>query len=175
MSWSISDLEQQPDGTFKAKANPKLAGNTQVIKYDMLIGIDTGVNTGFATYSPISRRLLSVETLPIHQAMERVLSISQTMKTKVRFEDARLRTWFGDAKDAKVRAAVDAKQQGAGSVKRDAVIWEHFLTDKNIPFEKVNPEKNRTKVEPAMFTKMTGWTGTTSNHGRDAAMLVYGF
>lgn len=76
MSWSITDLEKQPDGTFKAKTNPKLVGNTQVIKYDMLIGIDTGKETGFATYSPISRRLLSLETLPIHQAKDQALQFA---------------------------------------------------------------------------------------------------
>lgn len=174
MSWALSDLQQNPDGTFKAKANQKLAGSTPLIRYEILIGIDTGVNTGFATYSPISRRLYAVETLLIHQAMERVLEISKTMRVKVRIEDARQRTWFGNANDAKVRAKVDAKQQGAGSVKRDATIWEDFLKDKGIAFEMVNPEKNKTKLEAEAFTKYTGWVGRTSNHARDAAMLVYG-
>lgn len=175
MAWTLDNIVQNPDGTFKAKVNPKLAGNTQVIRYDVLIGIDTGKNTGFATYSPISRQLLSVETIPIHQAMERVLAISLTMKVKVRVEDARQRKYFGDKNNAEVKASVDAKHQGAGSVKRDAVIWEDFLTDKGIAFEMVNPEKNSTKLEPAAFIKYTGWTGRTSNHARDAAMLVYGF
>lgn len=175
MSWNLDDLEKQADGSYKAKKLLHLAGNTPVIKYDVLIGIDTGVNTGFATYSPISRKLISVETIKIHEAMERVLAINSKCKLKVRFEDARLRTWFGDSRDAKVRAKVDAKQQGAGSVKRDASIWEDFLTDKNIAFEMVNPEKNNTKLDPSQFRQMTGWTARTSNHARDAAMLVYGF
>ena len=166
MTWSINDLEQQPDGTFKAKANHKLAGNTQVIKYDVLIGIDTGKNTGFATYSPISRRLLSVETLQIHQAMERVLAISQKFKIKVRFEDARLRKYLKDKDPGAI--------QGAGSIKRDATIWEDFLIDKGIDYECVSPDDNKTKITPETFTKMTGWTGRTSNHARDAAMLVTG-
>jgi hypothetical protein len=167
MNWTIADLEKQPDGSYKAKANKKQAGSTQVIVYEVLIGIDTGKNTGFATYSTVSRGLIAVETLPIHQAMERVVAISRTFKVKVRFEDARLRKMFGTSGREKL--------QGAGSIKRDAVIWEDFLTDKCIPFEPVAPKDNKTKTDPDTFTKMTGWTGRTSNHARDAAMLVYGF
>jgi len=167
MTWTLSDIKQQPDGSFKAKTNPKLAGSTQVIRHEMLIGIDTGTNTGFATYSPISRRLLSVETLLIHEAMERVLSASQSLKVKVRFEDARLRTWYGDK--------ADDKQQGAGSIKRDAVIWEDFLKAKGIAYEAVAPKDNKTKTSPEYFKRLTGWQGRTSEHSRDAAMLVYNF
>ena len=167
MTWTTSDLQQQPDGTFKVKVNPKLAGSTQVIRYEILIGIDTGKNTGFATYSPISRRLYAVETLPIHQAMERVLDISKTMKVKVRFEDARLRKVFGKSGREVL--------QGAGSIKRDAVIWEDYLKDKAIAYEAVAPKDNKTKLSESAFRQMTGWIGRTSNHARDAAMLVYGF
>src|ERR1700740_2232203 len=109
MTWTASDLEIQPDGTFKAKKLTHLSGSNMPVKYDLLIGIDTGVDTGFATYSPLSRRLVSVETIKIHEAMERVISISAKLKIKVRFEDARQRNWFGDAKDEKVRAKVNAK------------------------------------------------------------------
>ena len=164
MTWTLADLQQQPDGSFKAKTNPKLAGSTQVIRYELLIGIDTGTNTGFATYSPISRRLLSVETLLIHIAMERVLTASQSLKLKVRFEDARLRKSFGDTGREVL--------QGAGSIKRDAVIWEDFLKDKGIAYEAVAPKENKTKLSEQAFRQMTGWTGRTSNHARDAAMLV---
>jgi len=167
MTWTLSDLQPQPDGSFKAKANPKLAGSTQVIRYELLIGIDTGTNTGFASYSPISRKLLSVETLLIHEAMERVLSASQSLKLKVRFEDARLRKVFGDTGREVL--------QGAGSIKRDAVIWEDFLKDKGITYEAVAPKDNKTKLSEQAFKQMTGWTSLTSNHARDAAMLVFGF
>ena len=66
------------------------------------------------------------------------------------------------------------KAQGAGSVKRDATIWEDFLTDKRIPFAMVRPVKEMTKWSDAYFRKVTGYTGQTSVHARDAAMLVYG-
>lgn len=167
MTWTLDNLEKQSDGTFRAKANPKLSGCTQVIKYEVLIGIDTGKETGFATYSTVSRKLLSVETIPIHQAMERVLALSLRFKIKVRFEDARLRKVFGDTGREVL--------QGAGSIKRDAVIWEDFLNDKGIAFEPVAPKNNKTKLSADVFRRMTGWEGRTSNHARDAAMLVVNY
>ncbi len=166
MPWQSSYIEKQPDGTFKAKtAKPQHTPAPAV--YQLIIGIDTGKNTGFATYSPITRRLLSVETLPIHKAMQKVYTASKTMKVLVRFEDARKRKWFGNAGKEKL--------QGAGSIKRDAVIWEDYLKDLGIPFEAVAPKSNKTKLSAEAFKKLTGWSGRTSNHGRDAAMLVIGF
>ena len=69
---------------------------------------------------------------------------------------------------------MQAKQQGAGSIKRDAKIWEDFLNRKNIDFQMVNPTSRKTKINKDYFQKLTGYKGNTSEHGRDAAMLVFG-
>lgn len=135
-------------------------------EYEYIIGIDTGVKTGFATYDVKAKKLLTVHTCKIHQAMAQVRSI-RDKKIFVRFEDARKRKWLGN----KGREVL----QGAGSVKRDAKIWEDFLEDLFIPYEAVAPKNNRTKIDAEYFQKITGWNGRTSNHARDAAMLVYGF
>lgn len=136
-------------------------------QYDLLIGIDTGVNTGFAVYHPGTKKLIIVETVPIHKAMEQVtdLHLKSKRNIKVRFEDAR---------QVKFKTST-AKAQGAGYVKAHAQIWETFLKDKGIEFEAVRPVKALTKLDQPLFSKITGWTGKTSNHARDAAMLVYGF
>lgn len=90
----------------------------------------------------------------------------------VRVEDARQRTWVPWQKNEK---AERGKREGAGSVKRDAKIWEDFLTDLGVPFEMVPPKNNKTKVSAEYLKQLTGYTGTTSKHARDAAMLVIGF
>ena len=64
------------------------------------------------------------------------------------------------------------KLQGAGSVKRDASIWEDFLTDLNIPFEMVRPNKRITKMKSDTFKNYFKWQGRTTYHSRDAAMLI---
>ena len=108
----------------------------------IIIGIDSGTQTGFAVWDRANNNLLQVSTLKIHQAMEAVLEYKRALEVHhehtilVRVEDARLRKWFGNSGREKL--------QGAGSVKRDAVIWEDFLTDHEIPFEMVAPKNNKT-------------------------------
>lgn len=133
------------------------------------IGIDPGTHTGVAVWDSKEGKFLTLETMPIHRALTRVLAIAERHRDDVQviFEDARLRKWFGDGD-------TDAKKQGAGSVKRDCSIWEDFLTDMEIPFVTTKPGNVATKVTPSWFRKLTGWEGRCSEHARDAAMLVFG-
>ena len=134
----------------------------------MIVGIDPGVKTGFAVWSRAEQRLTAVETLGITQAMTRIreMADAETLHS-VRFEDARLRKWFG----TRGREAL----QGAGSVKRDCSIWEEFLSGLvGVPFLPVSPQAKGRKLDATAFAKLTGWRGRTSEHGRDAALLVWG-
>lgn len=128
------------------------------------IGIDVGVHTGVAVWDSTKREFTSLSTLPIHQAMRFVAEFKEEKKVYV--EDARQRKWYG--------ANAQAKQQGAGSVKRDSKIWEDFLFDIGAEFVMVAPGKGLTKWDRESFKKFTGYKGQTSEHSRDAAMLVYG-
>ncbi|EGF11162.1 hypothetical protein HMPREF9123_1121 [Neisseria bacilliformis ATCC BAA-1200] len=139
------------------------------------IGIDTGVKTGFAYC--LDGKLTNVLTLPIHRAISELnhalsFCIREQSRLHVVVEDARLRRWFGE----KGREAL----QGAGSVKRDAKIWEDCLNDLRgqypqiVSFEMLPPAANRTKLSKEAFARLTGWKERTSEHGRDAAMLVWG-
>jgi len=131
----------------------------------LCIGLDTGTHTGFAVWDKGKRELTELSTLKIHRAMERVRELSVSDEIVVYFEDARLRTWFGNAG----REAL----QGAGSVKRDCSIWEDYLTDLGVEWHAVAPKNNATKLNATFFEKITGWKGRTSEHARDAAMLVF--
>lgn len=132
------------------------------------IGIDTGTNTGFAVWDDKTRSFVTIETLSIHRALQRVLTYQEANEDVfVIFEDARQRTWYG-------KGDTSAKLQGAGSIKRDCSIWEDFLKDYGIPFRAIPPIKGGTKLTESYFKMVTKWTGRTSNHARDAAMLVFG-
>ena len=140
------------------------------------IGIDTGVHTGYAVYDSRIQQLTAVGTDKIHNVMQLVSGLNDVSKEKgdnirVRVEDARKRTWYGFHTAKQDRARL----QGAGSVKRDAQIWEDFLTDLCVDFEMVAPKNNATKLTAESFRQLTGWAGKTNEHGRDAAMLVYGY
>lgn len=135
----------------------------------VLVGIDTGRHTGFAVWDTEKRHLDFVDTIPIHEAMLRIWS-QRHANVEVYFEDARQRKWYGTRTAKEDRN----KLQGAGSVKRDSTIWEDALKDWGIPFHAVAPKHNTTKMTPEYFRTVTGWKGRTSEHSRDAAMLVFG-
>lgn len=136
------------------------------------IGIDPGTRTGMAVWDSGRGKFLRLETLPIHRAIAAVLEWKiycqgRGEELEVVFEDARQRTWFG-------RGDVSAKAQGAGSVKRDCSIWEDFCRDYGIAFIAKAPAKGATKLTDAYFKMISRYEGRTSNHSRDAAMLVIG-
>lgn len=133
------------------------------------IGIDPGTHTGVAVWDTRERRFRSLETLWIHDALFHVRRLSEEYRGHIQvvFEDARLRKWFGEGD-------TNAKKQGAGSVKRDCSIWEDFLKDYGIPYQAVEPIKGATKVSPEWFKMVSHYQGRTSEHSRDAAMLVIG-
>lgn len=146
----------------------------------VLIGIDTGVKTGFAVAfdkkTGKGGELQDVSTLTITEAMRRVLKCAEKWgkeNIKLYVEDARQRKWFGqmDQKQAKYGAGV---REGAGSVKRDASIWEDWCKEEGLLFDMVHPASNSTKCPKDKFKRYTGWEKTTSEHSRDAAMLVFG-
>lgn len=135
----------------------------------ILIGIDTGVNTGFAVAHDCGNggELRTVQSLSITQAMEEIREMIEFYgkeNLKLYIEDARLRTWFTGGRE---------KSQGVGSVKRDAQIWEDWCIEQELNYIMVHPKANATKTKADLFKKITGWTGRTNEHARDAAMLVF--
>ena len=136
------------------------------------IGIDTGVHTGIAVWNSERKEFAVVDTKKIHEAMNFVYGyVDSDIPFQVRFEDARQRKWIPMSKNM---TAELGRAQGAGYVKAHCQIWEDFLTDYQIPFEAIAPRRNVTKLSAEQFERITGYKGRTSEHARDAAMLVYG-
>ena len=79
---------------------------------------------------------------------------------------ARLRTWFAN----NGREAL----QGAGSIKRDCLLWETWLQSRGVPYKAIKPAAGATKWDAAKFQRITGWTKRTNEHARDAALLCFG-
>ena len=145
--------------------------NPIVVGVRHLIGIDPGVNTGVAAWDRAAGMFVMVDSGTITEVMEAVTLWSHERNFKVFFEDARQRRWIPDTRDL---GREMGRRQGAGSVKRDCQIWEDFCRENGIPYEAVAPQRNRTKLSAAEFARLTGWKGRTNEHGRDAAMLVFG-
>ena len=135
----------------------------------VIIGIDPGKITGYAVWDPRDRVLVYSASGPIHKIMGLVMfwGAGGPEKIMVVVEDARKRSWFGNSGPE--------RWKGAGSIMRDCTIWEDFLTDNGIPFKMVAPRKGGTKWPLSVFKKVTGVTGRTNEHERDAIALVFGY
>lgn len=133
------------------------------MKPNFAIGIDAGTKTGVAVWCMTTKSYVSIETMPIHAALELVRNYNRNSKVSVIVEDAR-QVRFNTSPD---------KAQGAGYVKAHAQIWEAFLKDHGIPHVMKRPNKAITKWSAEQFKTATKYHGKTDNHNRDAAMLVY--
>lgn len=137
----------------------------------IVVGIDPGVNTGYAEWDADARVLLVVSSLSLHAAMWSVMALKKAGHlSHVVFEDARLRTWFGKHQTAKQDRD---RLMGAGSVRRDSQIWAEFLADAGIQADALSPREKGAKYDAAQFARVTGWHARTNEHGRDAGMLCF--
>jgi hypothetical protein len=147
-------------------------------KHRFIIGIDPGVKTGFAIYDRQLKKLIQVETMGIidaqiavrHNKLIHSINLSEIF---VRVEDARKRKVYGKKINGRFVSVGQEVLQGVGSIKRDCSIWEEFLEKHGIDFEMLAPRN--TKYPEEYFEKLTGWKERTSNHARDAAILVFGY
>lgn len=138
----------------------------------VIVGIDPGVNTGLAVWDTATRQFLDVRTSGIVDAMRYLEKLQvESGIDLVIFEDARQRKWIPREKDA---AQFKGRAMGAGSVKRDCSIWEEWCRANGIRYECHPPRQGMTKLTSLYFQGITGYDRRTNEHGRDAAMLVFG-
>lgn len=135
------------------------------------VGIDTGTDTGLAVWDGAG--FTDVRTMKIHRALKYVadLAAEHPGEVCVVIEDANKRKWIPQEANIKQRVG---RAIGAGHVQRDATIWRDFCEDLGIEFIATPPRPGMTKWNPEYWAKVTGWKGRTSNHARDAALLVFG-
>ena len=137
----------------------------------LYIGIDCGVHTGFAVWDSTSNDWVEVATLRLWKALARAKEYADKNDCTIIFEDARQRKWIPrESNESQYRGRL----MGAGSVKRDAVIWEEFCKDNRIPYEAVPPIPGLTKWNEDYWQRVVDYSGKTSEHARDAALLVWG-
>lgn len=141
----------------------------------ILCGIDPGVNTGLAIWDTETRSFRTLKTCTQVEALLDIYTLwlkeAPWHPFRIVAEDARKRTWIPREKSVK---EMKGRAMGAGSVKRSSQIWEEFSNATGIQIDLVPPRKGLTKWDADYFKKVTGWTGRTSNHARDAALLVFG-
>lgn len=146
-----------------------MEGNEKMNNPNYYIGIDPGINCGFAVQNKRTGKLSTVESKKLHEMFETILSM-QPMGVSVFIENPN--TWVPFKNVS--REVTEMKRAGAGAVKQTFKHIIEFLEDNNIPYQTTRLQGNMKKMKSDKFKQMTGWDKPTNEHGRDAACLVWG-
>jgi hypothetical protein len=154
------------------------------IKPTFYIGIDPGVNVGFALWqarqAATPGRFIEVNTLTFWTTIFRLNKLVAEFgatKLRVRIEDVRgNKPTFSEREgNSHVR---ERMSQNIGSNKRDCQLLIEYLDHKGIPNDAIVPKASRNgtagKVGAELFNGVIGFPTRSSQHARDAAKLVLG-
>jgi hypothetical protein len=135
----------------------------------IIIGIDPGVVNGYSLYDTKEGKLCVVTSGKTWQIIT-WLKIQQELSSEIIVYIEDPTTWrpFKGSKDQSHRL------KAAGSVTARFRAILEYLEDNSINFVRVPIQGNAKKMSSDMFVKVTGWDGRTNEHGRDAALLIYG-
>lgn len=134
------------------------------------IGIDPGVNNGIALWDSGNKTLL-IETKDFWKLINTMDLISQRVSrfTVILEDPNQNKPTFNRGKNKPVNERIS---QNVGSNKRTAQLIKEYCEINNIPIELVRPSS--AKWDKQTFENITKYKGSTSQHGRDAAKLVFG-
>jgi hypothetical protein len=132
----------------------------------LIIGIDPGTHTGWAVWDRDQKRMIDMASLTHVEAVVRLqIACNAGSVALVVYEDA---TKHGRS-DKSPEAAL-----GAGSIRRESGIWREWLEFLGVPYRAISPRQKGAKLSQHQFVRLTGRAGRTSQHARDAAMLIWG-
>ncbi len=132
----------------------------------LILGIDPGSNTGLATY--IGGKLVHLDTIA---PVEIAARIELARPARVVFEDSRLLSYTWTTIKSRPAALKMARNVGEVDAwcKLIVAVCDQFA----IPARGISPKGKGAKLQADRFAIVTGWTGSTNEHTRDAAMVAY--
>lgn len=133
---------------------------------NVILGIDPGANTGLAIYR--DGALVALRTIaPVELEAE----IVALWPIRIIFEDSRLQshTWTKAAS----RAAAAKMARNVGQVDAWCSLIVAICAKHGIPAHGISPLGKGGKLNAEAFEKATGWTASSNEHSRDAAMVAW--
>ena len=132
----------------------------------VILGIDPGAHTGLAIYR--DGALVALRTIaPVELEAE----IVALWPIRIIFEDSRLQshTWTKAAS----RAAAAKMARSVGQVDAWCSLIVAICAKHGIPAHGISPLGKGGKLNAEAFEKATGWTASSNEHSRDAAMVAW--
>lgn len=140
---------------------------------EAIIGIDPGINNGFAIWIPDLSAFQELSTLTIWEVFEELERLDKIYHLQVHLEWPSGNRPTFRRKDQTAQA-MEKISQDVGKNKYIAELIAQFMTAREIPFQKHKPGKgSMTKLNSERFASITGYKSRCSQHARDAAMLVW--
>lgn len=132
----------------------------------IVLGIDPGMNTGFAIYE--NGKLVNLQT---GSPWDMAAMIRHLTPAQVVFEDSRLQSNVWNATGTRAQACKISRNVG----QIDA--WCSYILavceQARVPVLSISPKGKGKKIDAAEFGALTGWIGQSNQHCRDAAMVAW--
>lgn len=142
------------------------------MKNEIYIGIDPGVKTGIAIWVKQDNPLLNLFTC---SHIEGVLLIYELINDFLNKKNYDLENIHLIIEDANQKGSWGKSAMSIGKLKQKSMDWIELGEILRVNVVKVDPKSRRnTKMKKEYFKQLTGYEGQTSEHARDAAMLVFG-
>lgn len=146
------------------------------------IGIDPGKKTGFAVWDSVDKRFAEIATKTFWITVDEVASSAFLMSYrsasrsmfKIVIEDPSQNrpTFFRPGTTPRQMQKIS---QNVGANKEHALLLIERFESLGFEVLRVRPSgKTQTKLSADAFKRIAGYKGRTSEHARDAAMLVFG-
>lgn len=131
-----------------------------------MLGIDPGQHTGLAIYR--DGQLSALRTI---QPVDIEAEIVALWPSRVIFEDSRLQshTWT----KAPSRAAAAKMARNVGQIDAWSGLIVAICAKHGIPAHGISPQGKGKKLGAEAFERATGWTASSNEHSRDAAMVAW--
>lgn len=131
-----------------------------------IVGIDPGASTGIAIFR--GGKLAALRTIEPVGIEDEILTL---WPSRVIFEDSRLQshTWT----QAASRAAAAKMARNVGQIDAWSSLITAICAKHKIPCHGISPQGKGAKLNAEQFERMTGWTMTSNQHARDAAMVAW--
>jgi hypothetical protein len=131
-----------------------------------VIGIDPGVNTGTAFYT--NGKLLLLQTIEPIDIQSFILTSEADL---IVFEDSRLQSkvWIPSGN----KAVANNIARKIGQVDALCSIIQETCERYDIKYMRVSPKAKGAKMKAEPFNELTGWSGKSNQHERDAAIVAW--
>lgn len=144
------------------------------MKFYAYIGIDPGATTGFALWLP-NEKLLKLQSFDFWDTVYELNNYFTLYEQRllVVIEAAwKIKTSYRRHDDESPQRGMLKINRNVGSANREAELLAQYVKRNQVQILEITP--NARKIGCVQFRQLTGYTGQTNQHTRDAGMLVWG-